>query len=96
LHLTSKKSYMVTVINTHEVNDFNTWKQLFDSGAENRAHAGINIRNVYRGTENPNKVTVISEVADAETARAFVANLRPALAKVAVSEPDIMILESVM
>jgi len=66
---------MVTVINTHEVNDFSAWKQLFDSGAENRSRAGINIRDVYRDADKPNKVTVISEVADRETARAFIANL---------------------
>jgi hypothetical protein len=87
---------MVTVINTHEVADFNAWKQTFEAGAENRTRAGINIRSVLCSTDNPNKVTVISEVADAETARAFIANLRPALAKVATSEPDILMLEEVM
>ncbi|MES2701723.1 MAG: DUF3764 family protein [Bacteroidota bacterium] len=87
---------MVTVINTHEVADFNTWKQTFDSGAENRTRAGVNIRNIFRDMENPNKVTVISEVADKDTATAFIANLRPALEKMAVSAPQIMILESVM
>ena len=87
---------MVTVINTHEVPDFNTWKQTFDSGAENRTRAGINVRNVYRDADKPNKVTVISEVADKETAGAFIANLRPILAKAAISEPEFMILEKVI
>jgi hypothetical protein len=87
---------MVTVINTHEVSDYNTWKQVFDSGAENRTRAGINVRNVYRDVENPNKVTVVSEVADKETATAFIANLSPVLAKAAVSKPEFMVLEKVM
>ncbi len=77
---------MVTVINTHEVADFNAWKQIFDAGAENRTHAGINVRNVYRAADNANKVTVISEVADVAVAKAFIANLRPALAKAACHE----------
>lgn len=87
---------MVTVINTHEVNDFSSWKQTFDSGAENRSRAGINVKNVFRATDNPNKVTVVSEVADTDSAKAFVANLRPVLEKIAISEPEIMILESVL
>jgi hypothetical protein len=87
---------MVTVINTHEVSDFNTWKQVFDAGAENRSRAGINIRNVYRDAENPNYVTVISEVADAATAKTFIANLRPILEKAAISEPKFMVLEEVI
>jgi hypothetical protein len=86
---------MVTVINTHEVSDFNTWKQIFDSGAENRSRAGVNVRNVYRDTDNVNKVTVVSEMADTEMARAFIANLRPILAKAATSVPEFMILEKV-
>jgi hypothetical protein len=88
---------MVTVINTHETADFNAWKQQFDSGAENRARAGINVLNVYRDMENSNKVTVISEVADKETAHAFIANLKPSLQKAGVlSGPHIMIASKVM
>ncbi len=87
---------MVTVINTHVVNDFNAWKQMFDAGSENRTRAGINVRNVYRATDNQNKVTVVSEVADAETATAFITNLRPILANAGINNPEFMILESVM
>jgi hypothetical protein len=87
---------MVTVINTHEVPDFDKWKEIFDANAEGRSRAGINIRNVYCDINNKNKVTVISEVADAESARAVIANLRPLLEKGAISEPDFMILEKVM
>jgi hypothetical protein len=87
---------MVTVINTHEVANFNAWKQMFDAGAENRSRAGINIRNVYHSTDNANKVTVVSEVADIDSANAFIANLRPILVKAGISEPEFMILEKVM
>ena len=88
---------MVTIINTHEVKDFNTWKQYFDAGAENRTRAGINILNVYRDTDNQNKVTVISEVADAETGKAFIANLKPSFEKLGIiSEPQIMMLNKAM
>jgi hypothetical protein len=87
---------MVTIINTMEVKDFGTWKQHFDGGAENRSRAGINIQNVYTDTDNENKITVVSEVADAETAKAFIANLKPALEKFgAVGEPQIMMLNKI-
>lgn len=87
---------MVTVINTHEVKDFSAWKQMFDAGSENRQRAGVNVRNVFRATENANKVTVVSEIADAETATAFITNLRPILANAGISNPEFMILEKVM
>ena len=86
---------MVTIINTHEVNDFNAWKHQFEAGAENRKRAGINITNVYSDHTNPNKLTVISEVADAESAQAFIANLKPMLEKISIGEPQIMMVNKV-
>lgn len=87
---------MVTIINTHEVKDFNAWKEQFEAGTENRKRAGINIINAYSDYSNPNKITVISEVADAETAQAFIANLKPALEKISVGEPQIVMVNRVI
>lgn len=86
---------MVTIINTHEVIDFNSWKQQFESGVENRKRAGINIINVYSDNTNPNKLTVISEVADSESAHAFISNLKPALEKISVGDPQITVVNKV-
>ena len=86
---------MVTIINTHEVADFNAWKQMFDSGAEGRTNAGITVRNVYRDTDSPNYVTVVAEAVDAQTAKAFIGNLRPMLEKAGI-DAKIMTLEEVM
>jgi len=83
---------MVTIINTHEVKDFNTWKEQFEAGAENRKRAGINVINAYNDHSNPNKITVISEVVDQETAHAFIANMKPMLEKISVGEPQITVL----
>ncbi len=81
---------MVTIINTHEVRDFNTWKQQFEAGTENRKRAGINIINVYSDYTNPSKITVISEVPDVESAHTFINNLKPMIEKISVGEPQIM------
>lgn len=86
---------MVTIINTHEVADYNAWKQTFDAGAEARTNAGISIRNICRDTDNSNYVTVVAEAADAQTAKAFTANLRPVLEKAGI-DAKIMVLEEVM
>ncbi|WP_276135051.1 hypothetical protein [Polluticoccus soli] len=87
---------MVTIINTHEVKDFNAWKIGFEAGAEVRARAGVTLKNLFRDTDNPNKVTVVCEMGDTESAKAFIANLRQVLEKSGVvGEPNIMILEHV-
>jgi hypothetical protein len=87
---------MVTVINTMEVRDFNEWKQHFEAGAENRTRAGVNVKNVYTDTANQQKITVVSEVQDTETAKAFLGAMRPIFEKMVVSEPHIMILDSIV
>lgn len=88
---------MVTIIDTHEVKDFNTWKQSFDSGAEIRSRAGVTLKNLFRHIDNPNRVTVIIEMSDVLSAQAFIANLKPILEKSGVvGEPQFMILEKVI
>ena len=78
-----------------EVKNFNDWKQLFEAGTENRTRAGIHVANIYRDLDNPNQVTVMSDVANAEVAKAFVANLLPSLEKSGhvVGDAQFMMLE---
>ena len=87
---------MVTIIDTHEVKDFNSWKQSFEAGAEIRSRAGVTLKNLYCHTDNPNKVTIILEMTDAPSAKAFIANLKPIMEKSGViGEPQFMILDKV-
>ena len=87
---------MVTIIITHEVQDFNNWKQGFEAAAENRAQAGVTIKNVYRDADHANKVTVTSEMADAASAKAFLTNLKTMLENSGqVTNVNFMILDKV-
>ena len=54
---------MVQNMFQHEVENFDSWHQGFNSepAQANRQKHGISIKGVYRGHENPNHVTVISE-----------------------------------
>lgn len=53
---------MVTVIASHEVKDFSSWKELFDADSPRRDAAGVKLAGMYQGIENPNKVTFLLEV----------------------------------
>ena len=65
---------MVTVVLTHEVKNFSDWKKGFDEDGGNRAVMGLTVIGVYQGVDNPNMVTVISEIASAEAIKGFMAN----------------------
>ena len=52
---------MVTGILTHDVENFDSWYEGFNGDAANREAGGIRIKGVYRGLENPNRVTIVSE-----------------------------------
>ena len=65
---------MVTTILTHEVKNFTDWKKGFDADSTNRTNMGVTITGVYQSVENPNMVTVISEVPSVEAIRGFLSN----------------------
>jgi hypothetical protein len=65
---------MVTTILSHEVKNFEEWKKGFDGDAGNREAMGVKIHGVYQHHENPNHVTVISEVPSAEAIMGFLSN----------------------
>lgn len=65
---------MVTTILTHEVKNFTDWKKGFDADSTNRTKMGVTITGVYQSVENPNMVTVISEVPSVEAIKGFLAN----------------------
>jgi hypothetical protein len=59
---------MVQAILQHEVENFEQWLAAFKSGEDHRAQHGVRITGVFRGHDNPNHVTVMSE---ADSAAAY-------------------------
>jgi len=60
-----------TIINSHKVENFTKWKQGFEAGSSMREQAGIKIKGVYQSVDDENSVTVVSEVANADIAKAI-------------------------
>lgn len=50
---------MATIILTHEVRDFKTWKTFYDADSARRTGAGLNELAVGTKSDNPNKVYVV-------------------------------------
>ena len=66
-------SAVIVVLN--KVADFDTWKKGYDGHASAREHAGIKVTGLYRDSSNPNQVTMIADVANAEVVRDMFNNL---------------------
>jgi hypothetical protein len=65
---------MVTIIGSHEVKDFATWKVGFDGDEANRAQFGLKSLGVFTSVENPNMVTFIFEAPNAEILQGMMSN----------------------
>lgn len=88
-----------TIINSHKVENFAKWKQGFDAGETMRAQAGITIKGVYQSVDDQNHVTVISEVPNADMARAILSGpaMKEAMEKSGIiSVPEIKIVNQII
>ena len=88
---------MTTTIISHDVKDFDTWLQGFNSAEGMRKEGGELSAKVFRASDSPNRVTVINEWASAEVAHSFLAKdeLKAAMAEIGVvGPPTIQVLES--
>ncbi len=95
---TSNNGEKITVIVTHEVKDYDSWKKGFDGDEKPRQEAGLTLLNVYRSVDNANVITATFEATSAEAAKKFVANpaLKENMKKAGVtSRPDIKFLNKV-
>jgi len=72
---------MTVMLCRNRVSDFSKWKAVFDSHAQAHRDAGLHLKNVWRGVEEPNNVFFLFEVTDTDKARAFISN--PAAAEAA-------------
>ena len=89
---------MTTVILSHEVTNFKSWKKGFEDGEALRAKAGVKTQGVYSAAENPNHVTIITEFPSKEAVHRFLSNpqLIVDLQKAGVvGTPEIKILDKI-
>ena len=87
---------MVTVLMTHEVKDFETWKKGFEEGEGLRAGAGITTNAVYTSVDNENLVTVSVNFPGVEAVHGFVSSPQLAEAMEAagvLGKPELTILQ---
>jgi heme-degrading monooxygenase HmoA len=80
----------------HTVAEFDKWQAGFIAGEGDRRAAGCTKEHVFRGTENPNDVLVVTEWGSADQAKAFVASpqLREAMAGLVVGKPQVFQMEA--
>lgn len=80
---------MTTVIVQHTVSDFDTWKPAFDDHATARTAHGCTSVDIYRGTDDPNAITVLMAYPDAASAKAFTSDpsLKEAMSRAGVTGP---------
>lgn len=89
---------MATMIVTHRVSNFETWKSTYDGHAGARAQAGFTSANVLRDAADPNKITLVLSNPSLDAAKKFAGSpdLKQAMQKSGVEgPPDISFLEDV-
>jgi hypothetical protein len=89
---------MLTVILSHEVNNFEEWKKGFDSNEEMRTKAGIVLKGVFSNIGNDNHVTIMTEFPSKEVFDGFMSNpdLQSDMAKAGViGKPEVKVLNKV-
>ena len=58
----------------NRVIDFNNWKRVFESHAQAHRAAGLHLKSLWRGIDEPKNVFFLFELTDLEKARAFLKN----------------------
>ena len=89
------KSGTVTVIVTHEVKDYASWRKVYDADEPNRKIMGFKVWGVYADTKNPNVVSIIGTFPNAGAVDAFMASpkLKEAMEHAGVvGRPDVKVL----
>jgi quinol monooxygenase YgiN len=89
---------MITVILSHEVKDYSTWRKVYDEDEINRSKAGINLTGVFESIDNPNMITMVGEAPSVEAIKNFMANpnLKAAMEQGGViSKPEVKLIRKV-
>ena len=89
---------MPYVLVRHKVEDYTTWKPMFDEGEMGRRAVGSKGGYVFRNADDANEVFILMEVTDLEQARqaARSEEMRQSLQRAGVADqPDLYFLEEV-
>jgi quinol monooxygenase YgiN len=80
---------MATLIVTHRVSSFDTWKAAYDGHEPRRREAGFTSASVLRDNADPNLVTVVMQTPSLDRAKAFAgsAELKETMAKAGIQGP---------
>ncbi len=65
---------MTELLCRNRVSDFSKWKTVFDSHAQAHRDAGLYLKNLWRGADEPDTVFFLFEVRDIKRAQAFINN----------------------
>jgi len=87
---------MASVLVRHKVNNYDTWRPIFEADGERRRAGGCTGTHLFRNLDNPNEVIINLQWDSVENARKFVAN--PGLEEVmknagVVDQPDVYFLD---
>jgi quinol monooxygenase YgiN len=83
---------MVTMFVRHKVNNYDSWKRVYDETAPLQRNMGVTAATVHRDAKDPTTVIVVHKFKDMTSATSFVnsEDLKSAMTKAGVSgSPDI-------
>ncbi len=87
---------MAALIVRHKVQDYLTWRKVFDGSTLTRTHFGSTGQQVFCSPTDPNEITVLTEWKDISHAQAYAqsSELKEAMQNAGViSQPDVMFLD---
>jgi hypothetical protein len=88
---------MPYVLVVHKVQDYDRWRPYFDSDKPRQQEAGLTVRHVLRGADDPQEVVILFEAEDLGRAREMVGSegLRKTMQEAGVlGPPDMHFLET--
>jgi quinol monooxygenase YgiN len=89
---------MVHLLVRHTVQDYAKWKPVFDEHGKTRKAAGSSAAVIYRNSDKPNEVVVLTQWPNKDAARKFASSedLKTVMQRAGVmGQPDVVTLEEV-
>jgi hypothetical protein len=86
---------MHCIIIEHPVQSFDAWKSAFDGDPVGRAASGVLGYRIMRAVDDPLYVVMQLDFAELETARAYIAKIRQAVAGSVAARPHVRLAEVV-
>ena len=89
---------MATMLIQHQIKDFDTWKQVFDSAHDLRTSNGEQSYQIYQSTDDPNYITGVFTWDSLDHAKSFAnsSELKEAMGKAGVvGAPSILYLDEI-